>query len=322
MSAEMIAVVMVNWNRAADTLQAYASLQSSAEKGWRLIVVDNASSDGSFDVLSQAVGGDATVLQSGGNLGFAGGCNVGILKALELGADYIYLLNNDATVLPSTLTELLSAAKGFGDRCVLGSVVKFAGSDRYQFFGADLDPRAGLPIWHTDKNADLLGQAFIPTAFVLGAALFAPRALWEELGPLDERYFLNFEETDWCRRAQAAGAACNMVVSSVIMHAAGATLGPNDGPLQVYFLTRNELLFSEIHGSAAQRVRVASRRATRIASSLFRAIGRTGRADLYTKAMVRGVKDYLSRKFGDCPDIIREYNKRYRLENPIPEAGH
>jgi GT2 family glycosyltransferase len=317
----MIAIVMVNWNRAVDTLEAYASLQSSVEKDWRLIVVDNASSDGSFEVLSQAMGGDALVLQSGGNLGFAGGCNVGIRKAVEIGADYIYLLNNDATVLPSTLTALLDAAKGFDDRCVLGSVVKYAGSETYQFFGAELDPRAGVPVWYSDKDAAMLRQDFVPTAFVLGAALFAPRALWEELGPLDERYFLNFEETDWCQRAQAAGAACQMVVSSVIMHAAGATLGPNEGPLQVYFLTRNELLFSENHGSGSQRLRVAKRRVGRIVSSLFRALKRTGGADLYTKAMVRGVVDYLLRKFGDCPDIIRQYNQRYRLENLTPEAS-
>ncbi len=91
----------------------------------------------------------------------------------------------------------------------------------------------------------------------------------------------------------SAGAACQMVVSSV-MHAAGATLGPNDGPLQVYFLTRNELLFSEIHGAAAQRLRGAMSAGPPAlrSASLVRSLARTGATDLYTKAMVRGVQDY------------------------------
>jgi GT2 family glycosyltransferase len=317
----MIAVVMVNWNRAADTLDAYASLRTSLDADWKLIVVDNASADGSFEVLSQALGPDAMVLQSGGNLGFAGGCNVGIRKAIELGADYIYLLNNDATVLTSTLAELLKASRLFGDACVLGSVVKYAGAGTYQFFGAERNLQAGTPVWYSAENAKLLEQTFIPTDFVLGAALFAPMALWKRIGFLDERYFLNFEETDWCYRAQKAGAACKMVTSSVILHAAGATLGPNEGPLQVYFLTRNELLFSENHGNAVQRFRVVKRRLSRVAASLGRSLKQTGRADLYTKAMGVGVRDYLARRFGNSPEIIRKYNAQYRFENQPSETG-
>src|ERR1700761_6358948 len=119
-----IGIVLVNWNGWENACRSSASLAASDYDNWKLIVVDNASSDDSVVMIRREMPA-AILIESGKNLGFAGGWNVGIRRALEMRLDYIFLLNCDAKVLPDTLSHLISVSFKLKDRAVLGSVVRY-----------------------------------------------------------------------------------------------------------------------------------------------------------------------------------------------------
>ena len=220
-----IAVVMVNWNGWRDTLAAYESLKASTHKEWEAIVVENGSTDGSLAELRKAE--KLILCVSRTNLGFAGACNRWIITAQRRGADYVYLFNNDATVKPDTLAKLVAALQDAGDKAVVGSTIRFVENGRLQFWGAH-KTRDELPVWtHGDEDRFAAAPAMIETAFVMGASLMAAASTFEEIGSLEDRFFLNFEETDWCCRAKRAGYRNYIVKDALILHKGGGTIGPN-----------------------------------------------------------------------------------------------
>ena len=306
-TAPGIAVVMVNWNGWRDTLEALASLKASDHVDWRLYVVDNASADDSVGQLS-AHAPEARLIASPVNDGFAGGCNRGIAAALADGADAVFLLNNDAAVRPDTLSAL-AAASAAHPNAVLGAAVRYKMGGGWQFFGSRADPGTGAPEWfrHPD-DAGVLGAAMIPTDFVFGAALFAPARLFREIGLFDERFFLTYEETDWCYRARAAGAECFVVRDAVVEHVGSASLGSAASPLQAYFLQRNRLLFWQKHAGARRLLRGIKGDLRWLSQGFggdLRALARGHLPDPTRRARFAAWRDWALRRFGDCPPGVR-----------------
>src|SRR5215212_2254797 len=128
-----ITAVVLPWNGRDDTLACLRSLES---EGAEVIVVDNASSDGTADAIT-----GADVIRNERNLGYAGGMNVGIRAALERGADAVLLLNNDVEVEPGAIAALAAAAEGAGAVC---PVIVFAHDPATVWYaGASFDPSRG-----------------------------------------------------------------------------------------------------------------------------------------------------------------------------------
>lgn len=298
---------MVNWNGWRDTLAAYDSLKGSVYQDWEVVCVDNASTDESLAMLREARP-RFLLIESQKNLGFAGGCNLAIAAAKARGAKYFYLLNNDARVNEQTLELLLDASQALGDACALGTVVRMPSNGSIQFWGSK-ELRAGQPVQFPASEERLAGAPeLIETAFILGASLFIPSAVFEAVGGFDERYFLNFEETDWCYRARRAGFQCLVLKSAEVLHEGSASIGDPDGPLQVYFMRRNRLLFSERNVPPAQFAVLYLRQA---AGAILRflttfAPGNSAATASIKRAHAMGTLDYTLRRFGDCPPIIRK----------------
>jgi GT2 family glycosyltransferase len=300
-----IGVVVVNWNGWRDTLQAHESLLRSEHRDLTLIVIDNASSDGSAEEIAQHAP-TAELIRSPRNLGFAGGCNLGIARVRALGLRYVMLLNNDAMVRPDTLGALAATSAKLDDTAILGAQVRFWPGGKIQFFGSRKKRSACRPVWFRPEEADeRLAAELIATDFVFGAALFAPVALFDRLGDFDERYFLNFEETDWCYRASRAGVPLYIVPAATVDHRGGGSIGAPDGPLQTYFMVRNRLLFARTHATALQRLRTYAETEKAVLLRLAQGV----RAPA-TEATILGVRDYLANRFGDCPARIRELATR------------
>ncbi len=307
-----VGVVVVNWNRAQDTLAAYRSLTSSSFEDWRLYAVDNASADNSAEILARDLADKATLILNTVNAGFSGGCNLGVHRALADGCTHIFLLNNDATVLPSTLAELVAASSKLDDTAVLGSAVKISGTDRFQFFGSRTREDVGHPDWFDDNDLGELSKGLIDTDFVLGAALFAPANIWRAIGDFDDRFYLNYEETDWCYRARKSGFRCYIVPSSIIQHQVGATVGPINGPLQTYFIYRNELLFAARHATMRQKAHLFFRSLTILIKSCLKDLIKFRTLKPPARAHAIALYDVARGKFGDCPPIIRKQATRHR----------
>jgi GT2 family glycosyltransferase len=313
-----IAVVMVNWNGWQDTLAAYESLKRSTHRAWEAIVIDNASSDASVSHLR----GDKpqfVLLESLTNLGFAGACNLGVEAAKQRGADYVYFLNNDAVAEPRTLEILAATSKSLDDKAILGTVIRFSKDGRLQFWGSG-QSKEGLPIW-TPPSEERLAESpdLIEAAFIMGASLFVPVPALERVGPFDDRFFLNYEETDWCYRAREAGYPCLVVKNALVIHQGGATIGPPAGPMQVYFMRRNALLLAEKHCSPRQFALLYARQVASIFSRLLHSMIHPDKDPRYSKVASRAnalaTIDYIRRRFGDCPAVIRRMAAEHRASH-------
>ncbi|MGI4881266.1 MAG: glycosyltransferase family 2 protein [Janthinobacterium lividum] len=310
-----VAVVTINWNGWANTLECLASLRASRGPDWHLFIVDNASSDDSLTRLA-GLGTDVTLIASPVNGGWTGGNNRGIEAALAAGFEWLFILNNDAFVEPDTIARLLAEARSQAERDiwpVLGPVHRGDSLTNYDFIGSTTDAKTGIPSW-TDAAASASDRPHLTsTSYVSGAGMFVNRRHFATIGLLDDRFYLNFDDTDWCRRAAQAGFPLLMLTDATIRHIGSASIGGRQSPLQTYFMTRNRLLYAEKHCTWEQRLRLLRR-------YVWQARELTGRDDLagWLPAVIRarsgataafraGVADYLSRRFGDCPDIIRAW---------------
>lgn len=309
----MVAVIMVNWNGWRLTVEAYRSLKDCAYPNLKIIIVENGSTDDSWDELSRGAP-DAELVRSDRNRGFAGGCNLGFEAARQAGAEYVYLLNNDAQVTRDAIGVLVDTSRELADAAVLGSVIRVSGSDVMQYFGSRKSRMWSRPEdYRYPRDEALLERELIESAYIHGAAMFFPAGMLQTVGVFDERFFLNFEETDWCYRARSRGARCVVTTRSVVYHASSASLGPYDAPLQSYFIFRNQLLFAEswagFLGWAWDCLYILGFAAKRVARDLIKGAG--GRLLSHsTVSLLLGVRDYFLRRFGDCPPIVRELARK------------
>lgn len=322
-----IAVVTINWNGADNTLRCLAALRASERVAWHLYVVDNASTDGSTDRLAREMSadgqrgdGDATLIRSSVNGGWTGGNNLGIKRALAAGHDLVFILNNDAFVRPGTLAILIDTLAiesrgGAATLPVLGPVHQGTGSASYDFRGSHRDPKTDIPVRTLPAHQGLeTHQPTYPTSYISGAGMLIHRRHFDAIGLFDDRFYLNFDDTDWCARAERTGFPLLMVRDAIIDHVGSASIGGVTSPLQTYFMTRNRLLYAEKHGTARSRLRLLRRqiwRARELTSgSAWHML--LPQADPVAFAFRRGLIDYVTRRFGDCPDSIRAAQSRPR----------
>jgi GT2 family glycosyltransferase len=330
-----VAVVVLNWNGRADTLDCLASLRSIDYRNFGVIVVDNGSSDGSVGAI-RASHPWAEVIETGANLGFAGGNNVGIERALEQGADYLLLLNNDTIVDSGVLRALLGAAALHPAAGAFSPKIYFhADPGRIWYAGTRWDPGTARFVhvgWGRLDEGDEFRQMG-ETAYASGCALFAPASAFRQIGLLDEQFFLMFEETDWCFRARKAGRPSIFVPAARVWHKVSASIGGYDSPLARYFLSRNGLLWAMRHLTPSEYRRFRATRFQELGRRLspaisgahapnargngpLRAAGRLARAvtdgatDPVRWAQLIGICDHLLGRYGNCPAIVRRLGKR------------
>jgi GT2 family glycosyltransferase len=249
-------VVILNWNGWEDTVACVASVKQTEYPDFHIVVVDNASSDGSEERI-RAAHPDITVLQSGGNLGYAGGNNVGIRHALDQGADFVWILNNDTSVAPDALAELVRPAAD-PQIGIVGSKIYFmAAPTRLWFAGGRVDWRRGIA-YHLGDGEDDTGQydAMTNSDTAQGASMLVSRATFEQIGLMDERYFLYFEEADFCCRARDAGFRVAFAPASHVWHSISKSTGARSS-LFLYYFTRNNILFVRRHRKMRGVVRSA-----------------------------------------------------------------
>lgn len=290
MTARRLGLVLVNWNRWADTIECLESLQAAAGD-FRVVVVDNASSDGSADRIAAwargeqasvptepamahlstpagvkpvamrrlaaavpASAGDEwlTLIESGGNLGFAGGNNIGLRYLLaDPGIETFWLLNNDTVVDPGAPAAVLGYLASNPDIGICGTIVRFYhrpavvqalnGSRFNRWTGTSAGIAAGLPAALPFDETQIARA----TDFVLGASLAVTRAFLETVGLMEESYFLYFEEIDWAWRVRGRFAT-GFASRAVVYHKEGGSIGSSSlkggrSTLSEYYLMRSKL---------------------------------------------------------------------------------
>lgn len=281
-------VVILNWNGWRHTIECLESVLQLRGVSFVAVVCDNGSSDGSLEQIvswasagtpadrtaflphgpvpkpvdhlllqrSQAEQGIQTqarvvLIHNGANLGFAGGCNVGIRFALaQADCSHVWLLNNDTVVPADSLLALLAFAQARPRVGICGSQVRYyERPDMVQSLGGQLN--RWLCTTHNvacGEPADAQPPQPDTIDFVPGASMLVSRAFLERAGLMAESYFLYFEEIDWAERGRPAfqTAVCP---ESLVFHHGSASIGsPSEksdrGLRSEYYLLRGRLLFA------------------------------------------------------------------------------
>ncbi len=248
----IVFIVILNWNNASDTLSCLASLSELGNSNYSVLVVDNGSVDDSVDKI-QSNYPKIELLRLGTNLGFAEGNNIGIRRAISHGADYVLLLNNDTVVDPQMLTELVNVAESKPQIGLVGPTI-------YYYDQPGTIWSAGYLIdWYSGIIRCLSGDgAVIQQAepykvdYLSGCGLCIKSEVINKIGLMDPRFFLYYEETDWCTRARAAGYEILVVPQASIWHKVSASIGQNS-PAATYYMTRNIFLFLSNNLKGRQR---------------------------------------------------------------------
>jgi GT2 family glycosyltransferase len=239
-----LAAVVLNWNGGDDTLAALESLA-----GVETICVDNGSVDGSAERVAERFPG-VELIRAGQNLGFSGGNNLGIRRAVDRGADWVLLLNNDAVADAGLPAALERAAAIRPDAGVLACKVYFAEPrDVLMYAGGRVNLRLGY--WgrqegfgeRDDGRFDALRDVDRAT----GAAMAVSRPALERAGLLDEELFAYAEDADWCIRIRRAGLAVVFVPDAKVWHVGSASTGGLSSPTSLYYETRNMIVVAERH---------------------------------------------------------------------------
>lgn len=240
-----IAVVVLNWNGADDTLECLASLRRSTLPVY-VVVVDNGSTDDSLDRI-RASGLADDVVATGENLGYAEGNNVGLRRALDRGAEFVAVLNNDTVVERDALGALREHLLAAGSRAVAPDIRYFANPAISWFAGGVIERG-----WTRHLQPDELprdGGPLRPSEWLSGCCIAARRETWRRVGLFDAGYFILFEDSDWSLRAVAAGVGLYVATDSVIMHKVSRTFSQGL-PLSVlggFYFVRNGLTFVSRH---------------------------------------------------------------------------
>ena len=244
-----IGVVIVNWNGLRDTIACLQSLAAASPVPARVVVVDNASTDGSVEALSRWAQGwpagrpQPAILRSDSNRGFAGGNNLGIVELARHSAiTHFLLLNNDATVDPAFFAEVAAALEQAPDAGLLGATIyEGTSGDLVWYAGGRLPGLRALTAHGTMIPANV---SVVRTEFVTGCAMLISRVAWEALGPLPECYFMYFEDTEYSLRAGVAGFPVIYAPRAVVHHAVGATVRHRvPRPRNEYWFSRARALF-------------------------------------------------------------------------------
>jgi len=244
-----VVIIVLNWNRAQETIECITSLNRLNYHGFEILVVDNASQDGSVTTLKRTFP-ELAVIENARNLGYAEGNNVGIRHALNRGADYILVLNNDTVVEKDALSRLVDASQADEKVGVAGpKIYDFKEPNKIWFAGANIDWSIGES-HHIGLGETDCGQfdGIVEVDRLTGCAMLIKREVFTTVGLFDPDYFLYFEDVDFCVRAHKAGYKNICVQTAKVWHKESSSTGANRGSdLHTYYHTRNRLLFLQKH---------------------------------------------------------------------------
>ncbi|MFH1769586.1 MAG: glycosyltransferase family 2 protein [Parcubacteria group bacterium] len=239
-------IIVLQYNHSEETFKCLDSLQQITYPDFKVIVVDNASdakhANSTRLYIKQDFEGkrDFLFISNDNNLGYAGGNNTGIKYAMENNADYVLILNNDTTVDPDFLNAMVKIAESDKSIGIVQSVIAEEGDKVY----------AGGPIsWlnpYGQHSTLEPGNHIIESGYyAIGASMLIKRELIEDIGPMDDIYFLYREDIEYNLRARSKGWTIAIAKRSLIFHEMSVSAGSLGNAKIMYYNYRNMLLLAE-----------------------------------------------------------------------------
>lgn len=295
-----LAIVILNWNQAEETLECLHSVSSIRFPHYEIILVDNGSSESAPEKFQEAYP-HVRLLRNEENLGFAEGNNRGISYAVERGAEYILILNNDARVDPEILHAFMEAAEQHPEAGVFGAKIYYYDDPTTLWYaGGEVDSKKGR-CYHTgctESDLEKKWETIRDTGYACGCALFVKAEVVQDVGLMDPQFFLIWEEIDWCWRIRQAGYRCLFVPKAKVWHKISVSFeGGNRGPLWEYFYWRNRFLFLKRHHPSFFYSVLFWKELTKLIFCALNPLSPKKDRELY-RAAVDGVRDYYLGRFG------------------------
>lgn len=243
MNAPLVHVLVINWNGLPHLRECLDTLLASAYDNVRFVLIDNASTDGSVQFVRENYGNDSRVelLELPRNLGWAGGNNEGMRRALDAGADYIFLLNNDTATAPDAIGLLVAAAEADPKLgAVAPKMLLYDNPALINSLGLECSQIASSWDFHIgridrpeyDTPRDVIG--------VCGGAAFYRAEALRRVGLLPDDFEIYLDDLDICLRMWDAGYEIRNCPEAVVRHKFSATMGEGRRARRKYYLnTRN-----------------------------------------------------------------------------------
>jgi GT2 family glycosyltransferase len=246
MKQPLIVSVILNTNRREDTLACLQSLTRTQYANMKTIVLDNSSTDGSVDAICNQFP-DVQIIHLAENLGYAGNNNVGIKEALKLGAEWVFVLNEDVILDQNCIQQLIDIGESDPNIGIVGPLV-------YHYDEPTVIQSAGGMLgkyWesiHLGQNEPDQGQFINPrqVEWISGCAILVRSTAIEQAGMLDSGFFIYWEETEWCIRIGRAGWKIVHVPLAKLWHK-GVQRNYSPKPSFTYYATRNHLIALSKH---------------------------------------------------------------------------
>ncbi len=326
-SRPKIAIIVLNWNGKNDTLACLQSLAELTYSRYEVIVVDNGSTDGSPAAIKNQFP-EFLFIENSENLGFAEGNNIGIRAAMQHEADMIFLLNNDTVVAVDILDRFVEMFDTHPEAGILGAKIHlFDHKQILDHLGGMWNRKTGTFefVGRHSRETELQWQKPQELDYVCGAGLMIRRKVIETIGDLDARFFLIWEESDYCFRTRRAGFKIFTCPQAKLWHKVSASF-VGGKPHSTYFWWRNRLLWIEKNCSLYEKISLYLRilipdifHLLKIqlikAVQLFFTQRFKPQKDIREKkekliknrAALHGVRDYLMRRFGRGPNWIQKH---------------
>jgi GT2 family glycosyltransferase len=244
--------VTLNFGSPDDTFDCVRSLLATGYPDLRVIVVDNGSSSEDREHLERQIPPGVVLIQSDTNLGFSGGNNLGIRRALADGAEYVLLINNDAALAADALLVIARAVQAIPDLGILGGKILVANgngptSEIWSAGGRWSPLRASgytIGMGETDRGQY---ERPAPMEFLTGCMWIVPREVFGTVGLMPEEFFLYGEDLDYCLNVRRAGYRVAYEPRAVCYHKVSGSHWHDRqraSPLLNYYTNRNRILIA------------------------------------------------------------------------------
>lgn len=237
-----VVAVLVNYGAFADSVESIMSVLDSEGVQLDVVLVDNASPDGSGEELRSYFADvrRVKVILSDTNRGFGAASNLGMAHAFHCGAEYALLLNNDTHVAPDMVSELVRLSRSNN---VVSPIMLYAKSESEVWYGGGCFDSRGIPR-HEYQHADVSQLPKTPwsTDWLTGCCLLVTRNAFDATGGFDERFFLYYEDVEWSIRLRRAGFDLVVSPSARMWHKVSASTGGEGSPMSYYYGLRNRLV--------------------------------------------------------------------------------
>lgn len=243
MTCPLVISVVVNWNLKQELGECLESLRRVDYPAHKIIVVDNGSTDDSASFVATHYP-DVDLITLPHNLGYAAGLNAGILRAVEQGAIYVFLLNNDTTVEENTVSRLVEVLEADPEVGIASpKILLYHNREKIFGLGDRIYPLLPLPIgFGYGKRDSARYQKILEFDYVTGCAMMVRTGIFHKVGVFETSYFMYYEDADFCRRVRDSGYRIVCIGDAIVYHKAARGTNQNKA-LFVRIRARNRVRF-------------------------------------------------------------------------------